>query len=281
MRNDAVKTNDILLSIKYHVRRFQHGLRVALEEPRLAAKIISILIAPWRCTVKGPKILVGTHHKVLTTYMTNIFYSFAQITNRTISVGMGDKVDYSADIIIDHHSQFDFSKVNFEYVGVHIRRDPRDVVISAGFYHKHSNERWLHIPRDEFGGKTYQQYVNAIDSMEDVFLFEFDHVAGSTIRDMLNWNYDCGFVEFKYEDLVTPDGGSLFRPEINKWPLSTLEKSLLGGLFNYYSVFSGRVRKDNHVRNPRSGQFQQHFTEKLQQEFTARFSDNFNKLGYS
>lgn len=256
-------------------------MRVAREEPRLAARIIAALINPWGRTTKGPKILVGTHHKVLTTYMTSIFYSFAQITNRTISVGMGNQVDYNADIIIDHHSQFDFSKINFEYVGVHIRRDPRDIVISSGFYHKHSNERWLHVPHDEFGGKTYQQYVNAINSIEDVFLFEFDHAAGTTIRDMLNWNYERGFVEFKYEDLVTPDGGSVFRLEINQWPLSTFEKSLLGGLFNYYSVFSSRVKKNKHVRNPRSGQFQQHFTEKLQQEFVARFPDALNKLGYS
>jgi hypothetical protein len=26
---------------------------------------------------------------------------------------MGDEVDYSADVIFDHHSQFDFSRVDF------------------------------------------------------------------------------------------------------------------------------------------------------------------------
>jgi hypothetical protein len=37
-------------------------------------------------------------------------------------------VDYSADILFDHHSQFDFSRVAFDYLGVHFRRDPRDLV---------------------------------------------------------------------------------------------------------------------------------------------------------
>lgn len=275
-----VKAIGINLSMKDLFDRLKHGLVIAFTKPQLAARIIGALIASRGRTAKGPKILVGTHHKVLTGYMWRVFSTFALITNRSISIGRGDEVDYNADIIIDHHSQFDFSRINFEYVGLHIRREPRDVVISSGFYHKRSDEQWLHIPRNKYGGNTYQQYINAIESLEDVFLFELDNVAGLTIRDMLNWNYERGFVEFKYEDLVTPDGGRMFRHEINRWSLSTLEKSLLEGLFNYYSVFAGRAKK-GHVRDPRSKQFEQHFTAKLQKEFTARFSGALSKLGYS
>jgi hypothetical protein len=214
--------------------------------------------------------------------MGHVFRDFARITDRHISVGMGDEVDYSADVIFDHHSQFDFSRVDFDYVGAHFRRDPRDLVISAGFYHKHSSEPQLHVPHEEFGGKTYQEYVNSLKSMEDVFLFELDHSAGLNIRHMLEWDYNRGFLEFKFEELVTPAGGRVFRKGIDHWPLSKSEKSLLENLFNSHSVFGGEGNKNkHHVRDPRSKQFQEHFTEKLQGEFGARFAEAPSKLGYA
>ena len=165
-------------------------------------------------------------------------------------------------------------------MGIHFRRDPRDLVVSAGFYHKHSDEPQLHVPMEKLGGKTYQEHVNAMDSMEDVFLFELDHSAGMNIRHMLQWDYDRGFVELKYEDLVVPNGGHVFRRSIEAWPLPTNEKALLESLFDHYSVFGGKGGKNRHVRDPRSKQFEEHFKEKLQKEFDSRFMDAPKILGY-
>lgn len=36
-------------------------------------------------------------------------------------------------------------------------RDPRDIAVSAYFYHKVSSESWLHMPRAEFDGRSLQQ----------------------------------------------------------------------------------------------------------------------------
>lgn len=224
--------------------------------------------------------MVGTHHKVLTVFMTRIFRDFAQATRRTISVGMADDVDYSADILFDHHSQFDFSKLGNKYIGIHFRRNPRDLLISAGFYHKRSKEPQLHIPSDEFGGQTYQQFVNDLPSMEEVFLFELEHSAGMNINQMQNWDYNRGFLELKYEDLVTPRGGKVFRQAISSWPLSALEKTLLEGLFNYYSIFGTGGANNRHIRDSRSCQFREHFGDKVQQAFDTRFANVTNKLGY-
>jgi hypothetical protein len=256
------------------------GLEIVGAEPKLAINAIAAFGASYLRTTKSPKILVGTHHKVLTAYMSRVFRAFARFTKRSISIGMAEDVDYTADVIFDNHSQFDFSKLDCEYVGIHFRRDPRDLVVSAGFYHKRSGERQLHVPSEEFGGKTYQEYVNAMESMEDVFLFELDHSAGMNIRQMIQWDYARGFLELKYEDLVTPEGGQVFRQAVDRWPLSTLEKSLLGGLFDYYSVFGGGGKKTHHARDPRSKQFEEYFSEKLHREFDARFADGPSKLGY-
>ncbi|MBN2320638.1 MAG: hypothetical protein JXR49_16280 [Acidobacteria bacterium] len=260
--------------------KWRNRLDVACTDPGLAVKAMSVFFTSRLRVKKSPKILVGTHHKVLSVFMTRIFSDFANITNRTISIGMAENVDYKADIIFDHHSQFDFSKITCEYVGLHFRRDPRDLVVSAGFYHKRSDEPQLHIPLEELGGKTYQEYVNALESMEEVFLFELDHSAAYNIRHMLEWDYDRGFQELKYEDIVTPEGGAVFRQAINQWPSPKTEKSLLGSLFNFYSIFGKAGKKNVHVRDPRSKQYQKHFTEKLYREFEARFADAPTVLGY-
>jgi hypothetical protein len=256
-------------------------MEIVRTEPKLAVSAITAFGTSCVRKTKGPKILVGTHHKVLTVFMARVFRAFAQITNRNISVDMADKVDYSADIIFDHHSQFDFSKFDSEYMGIHFRRDPRDLLVSSGFYHKRSEEPQLHVPREEFGGKTYQEHVNAMESMEDVFLFELDNSAGMNIRQMLQWDYTRGFLELKYEDLVAPSGGKVFRQAIDgSWHLSASEKSLLECLFNYYSIFGSGGKNNLHIRDPRSKQFQEHFSDKLQREFDAHFTDAPSKLGY-
>ncbi len=260
--------------------RMYHGWYLARSErsitlPTLRALGISTVIRP-----KSPQILIGTHHKVFTVFMSRVFKSYAKITRRSISVGTGDEIDYGSDIIVDHHSQFDFSRVDHNYVGMHFRRDPRDLLISAGFYHKRSKEPQLHIASKQFGGKTYQEYVNSMETMQDVFLFELENSAGYNIQQMGEWDYNRGFLELTYEDLVHPEGGKRFRKAIDSWPLPTLDKNLLEHLFNYYSLFNPRAQKNQHARDPRSRQFEDHFNDELQQAFDKRFAGLPKKLGY-
>lgn len=280
MTDDAVNKVGFRKMLRGFYYWFKNGLEVIRTEPQLIPVIVAAFVASRLHTSKSPTILVGTHHKVLTVFMRNVFNGFAKITNRSISFGSGDTLDYSADIILDSHTNFDFSRISSEYVGLHIRRNPRDLVVSASFYHKISDEPWLHIPQDKYGKKTYQQHINAMGSMEEIFLFELDNAAGFEIRQMLNWSYDHGFVELKYEELVDLEGGNIFREKIDHWCLSKLEKSLLECLFNFYSIF-GRREKSQHIRDPRSKQFQHHFNEKLYREFDVRFPDALRKLDYT
>lgn len=279
-----ITVKSFLGRLLYKLRR---GLRLLRAEPvnkdsKLILKAITAYSASCLRKEVGPKILVGTHHKVLTMFMMDVFGSFAEITNRSMCVGNGmrDEIDYGADIIFDLHSEFDFTRSYDRFMGIHFRRDPRDIVISSGFYHRKSSEEWLHEPHEGFGGLTYQEYVNKMNSMEDVWLFELDHSAGKTIRNMLSWDYSRGFVELKFEDLVTEEGGQVFKQALQEWPMSACEKSLLIGLFEYYSVFGGGGKKSSHVRDPGSRQFEQHFTEKLHREFNNRFPEAVEKLGY-
>ena len=77
------------------------------------------------------QILIGTHHKVLTVYFIRVFRVFAMATGRTISVGMGEDNDLSCDIVIDHHSRFPDTANTSGARGIHVTRDPRDLLISC------------------------------------------------------------------------------------------------------------------------------------------------------
>lgn len=268
--------------ILYYLRK---GYTLLFREPlrhnmRFIPVVFSAYFASCLCKTKRPKIVIGTHHKVMTMFMISVFREFAYITNRSILIGSGSDLDYDADIIFDHHSQFDFSRLGGGYLGMHFRRDPRDLVVSSGFYHMRSNEEWLHVPKEEFGGLTYQEYVNTLVSMEEVLMFEIDQSAGCDIRDMLKWDYSRGFIEFKYEDLVNQEGGEIFSQGLEQWPLSYFEKSLLEGLFDYYSIYGRGGKKSKHVRNPISRQFEEHFSTKLHRKFDVCFPGAIEKLGY-
>lgn len=103
--------------------------------------------------------MIGAHHKTGTFWMLTVFSAvasyydlkFCRLENKAYLRGSSGNFD----IFLDYHSKFDFEKP-YDYKGLHIIRDPRDVIVSGCFYHTKSSEKWLHIKRKDFGGLTYQ-----------------------------------------------------------------------------------------------------------------------------
>jgi hypothetical protein len=257
-------------------------LNIASSRPLLALFIVALYASRTLGSTPRTKILVGTHHKVLTKYLTRVFSAFAAASRRSLSSGTGDRVDYGSDILIDHHSQFDFSKVNQPFVGVHVRRDPRDLLISAARYHLTSQEKWLHEPSEKLGGKTYQEYLRALPTLEEQLLFEIDGAGAFDIRQMLNWPYGMsGIAEWRYEDMVTYDGlQKNVKHVLAGWPLSALERRVLSGLFLHYSVYGRGSRGYKHIRNPRPSQWKERFSERVHDRFKEVFPGALERLGY-
>lgn len=105
------------------------------------------------------RVLIGTHHKTGTVWMANIFNSIASYYDLKISANRYNNSFIcppgNFDIVIKNKSYFDFQNIS-NYKGLHIIREPRDIVFYGCFYHTKSSEKWLHIKREEFGGLTYQ-----------------------------------------------------------------------------------------------------------------------------
>ena len=258
------------------------GFHVASNAPSMFASTAGLAMSSrWRPGPRQHKILVGTHHKVLTVYLGRVFRAFAAASNRGVSQGLGEKVDYSANVLLDDHSQFNLGEVASDYVGLHVRRDPRDLLVSATFYHQRANERWLHAPDPEFEGGTYANYIKSLSTLEDKMLFELNHSSGRNIREMLEWDYgNERFVELRYEELVSHDGSRVFEEAIERWPLSKREQMVLTGMFRYFSLAGPGVRGSRHVRNPKSGQWKEHFTPRVRSRFDELFPAAAARLGY-
>ena len=163
---------------------------------------------------------------------------------------------------------------------MHLIRDPRDLIISGVFYHERcTSERWLTVPNPKFQGLSYQQTLAGLPSLEEKIRFEMLHIGGSTIRDMLAWNYGRPqFYEAKYEDLIEDVELRRFRDIFTflGYPEEQMDE-LLQIAFNC-SLFSGRV--NGHIRSGLPRQWQSYFTKPLHRQFLEHFGDALVRLGY-
>ena len=227
------------------------------------------------------KILVGTHHKTGTAWLSSIFKSICNYHSLIYYEGKQDNLPEQFDLFFQDHSKFDFSSWKTPFRGVHMIRDPRDVIVSGCFYHKKSREEWLHKPRKEFNGLTYQQKINSYSDINDQILFEMENVGKGNIDDMLNWNYiHPSFYEIKYEDLIEDTNLMLFHEIFNflEFPGKVIP-SLLAISYNN-SLFSGKLQQSVHIRSGKKSQWKQYFKQIHKERFWDLFNNALIKLGY-
>jgi hypothetical protein len=261
---------------------FVWGLKISVNAPSLGILLFKTMVKRRFCSNdKSVQICIGTHHKVLTVLFARIFRVFAATTFRTYSLGRGSELDLKKDILIDHHSEFEFSKLQKLICGLHVRRDPRDLLVSAAFYHMKSSEKWLSIVDEKYGNISYQEYTNSLPNMESRLLFELDNSAGKNIRDIVEWKGHMDICELKYEDLVASNGIEVFKSHIQKWPIQSYEKELIVKLFSFFSLSGpGAKMAGKHIRNAKSGQWQVHITKAVDVKFNSLFPKALEKLGY-
>jgi hypothetical protein len=228
-----------------------------------------------------PLILVGTHHKTGTKWMLQLFEGFCAALGDRLYVGPQDRLPPATRVFFQHHSRFDLAVLGGPYRGLHVIRDPRDVLISGARYHARASEPWLHRRHRRFWGLTYQEAIRWRRTLADAVLFEMDHAGAHTIREMLAWDRTRPeFFEAKYEDLVADRDLSLFRRLLPFLGYDAEQLPILEGIVRERSLFGGRVSDPMHVSDGRPQQWREVFDERLRRRFRERFGDALERLGY-
>jgi len=227
------------------------------------------------------KVLIGSHHKTGTVWMQKVFFTITKKFKLHMeSRYLGETPPSSFDIYFHTHSDFDFSSINETFMGLHIIRDPRDLIVSATHYHTRSSESWLHAKNREFGGMTYQEKINTYSSFDDQLLFEMEHSSRHNIMAIKNWDYDDKrFLNIHYEDLVQDKELELFENIFNH--LGFRDWCIGWCLVSAYrnSLFSGGVNT-KHVRSGKPRQWPQYFKSIHKKRFVELFGDFLDTIGY-
>lgn len=163
-------------------------------------------------------ILVGTHHKTGTVWMANVFRRFCRMhdvafvdisTCAPAAAAAAILRQHEHCVVFSHHSEFPDYRLpalsGRRARGIHLVRDPRDLLISAARYHCDADEPQLLVPRPEFGGLTYREKIRSLPSPQERILFEMDHSGGSNISAMSTFDDQGIFETVKFEDLLEDD----------------------------------------------------------------------------
>lgn len=159
------------------------------------------------------------------------------------------------------------------------------MIISGYFYHLWTEEKWANYPREEFGGKSYQKYLNSLNQEEGI-LAEMKRAASTDIKDMVNWNYNNpNFLEIKYEDIIKDEQKVFynlfkhygFRKDAIQAALKIAEQ------YSFKNVAKrkvGQKQQKSHLRSGKPGEWRDFFTEKHKNSFKELLGDVVVKLGY-
>lgn len=267
------------------------------------------------------------HHKCATTWMQNILADVCRSTRRHMTTFdnskqfNGDLAEYLKQNPLEVMA---YTNADIEQVrripalrGVHLIRDPRDVVVSGYFSHlkSHPTEGWAELI-------DHRQRLASLDK-EGGLLAEIEF-SGSTIELMQTWDYEQDTVlELRYENLVKAPYSSLLRAGIHwglvderdfsacdeiralvnrgydvvrrlsrnrvhlQWTVPTVPAaSFLEIIYSHRFERKSKGRKpgledtSSHYRKGIAGDWKAHFTPEVTACFEARFPDLLKKLNY-
>ena len=184
------------------------------------------------------------------------------------------------------------SRFSGEYKITRFIRDPRDLIVSGYFYHLAGSEPWFLmknptpsywaaingcVPSQMPGNVSYSEYLQSL-SPEEGLLAEIEF-RKHHLESMRKWpEADPNIILFKYEDIVGNEV-EVFSEIFNFMEFTSWQKWRGIKLVKKYSL-NGKKVKSKHIRNPKSGQWKDHFTAKVSKTFNDQYMDILKMYAY-
>ena len=257
-------------------------------------------------------VYICCYHKAGTVLLSKVFKAIcAEFGWRIGKVfGKPTHIPTDADVVFFPHSLVDLSGINTPYVGAHIIRDPRDVIVSGYLYHKRCMEEWclnsnfdqnqpILYPRVPYsqeyrsedwkrqylkslGGKSYQQ--NLLDLSEtDGLFFEMFHYGAWTIKSMLDWDYgNRHVIELRFETLISNFDETLKNLfEHLGFSDDQINQALRIAAKQDINRMSDNELQDNpHISARQTTKWQKYLKDEHKNAFRQQFGDALVQLGY-
>ena len=189
----------------------------------------------------------------------------------------------SPRIIFDGHSRFGLAECLpvDRFKGFKVIRNPVDLISSAANYHVWSKEAWLHRPRKDFGGMTYHQKINALNTANERYRFEMNNSSLYEIRKMADNRLSENLARVKYEDLISDTEMTLFSHLLDSSGFSETEIGIGKAVFWDNSLF-GSLDPANikHIQNKKRQKYGKDWDELTWLEYEKIISPYAIKCGY-
>lgn len=184
----------------------------------------------------------------------------------------------------------DIDRLDDDFRIVRFVRDPRDLIVSGYFYHRRGAEPWFRfrgptdaywsaingrVPQGMPNDVSYAEYLESL-SIEDGLLAEIAF-RSAHLESLRDWPEDDRIRLYRYESILGNER-AVFDDIADFYELKRGEKARVTRLAHRYR--SARRTNDPHIRDPRPGQWQAHFTPRVMDHFDREFGDLIPLLGY-
>ena len=242
-----------------------------------------------------------SYHKCLTVYYAKVF---GGLYNRMFRFGRGYRHfrSYVEDFYreagryavasVNNHA-LDLDRLGGDFRISRFIRDPRDLVVSGYLYHLRGAEKWCNVvdPTDETwsvvrgnrpegmpAGTSYTTYLQGLGT-EEGLLAEIEF-RRHHFDSMLEWpTTDPRILVVRYEDLLG-DEESAFASVLSHYEVSGLSVWLGRRLARRHAAKRPTPKKV-HIRDPRAGQWTEHFTPLVTGRFMERHAGVLERYGYA
>jgi hypothetical protein len=249
---------------------------------------------------KRPVLLHCSYHKCMTVYTKRVLQA---LFNRSLFFCRGRYGHFRSNVDVFYANLKRYRALSLnncspdlkrlgDFLMTRFIRDPRDLITSGYFYHRDCNEKWTVFPdpgdenfREVNGcvptglkqGESYRNYLNRV-SLEDGLIAEIQF-RKYHFDSMIKWPaHDPRIHVFRYEEILGQEK-KVFREMFEFYKLS--EPTIRLGLFfagRFAVKPSGKVHR--HVRDPRTGQWQEYFTDSVSRYLEERHPTLLSHLGY-